>query len=90
MTHELELVCTDCFEDCGIITFIERNKVPGQCSFCGTPSTESSVALFADVVEHIRISLLQEYDNAGEWLFYESREGGFIGENWDTYEYCSR
>ncbi len=86
MIYELELVCSDCFEDCGIIAFIKKDSLTGQCSFCDATSDTVWVACFDEVVRHIETCLYQEYDDAANWLYHENSDGGYVGENWDTRE----
>ena len=86
MNFELELVCDGCFDDSGILAFIDKNSLTGQCSFCGANSSTARVAAFDQIVEHIETSLYQEFDDAANWLYHENSDGGYIGENFDTYE----
>ena len=86
MRYQAELVCSDCFEDSGIIDFIERNEVPGVCSFCDGISHNVSVAALDNVLDHIEECIYQEYDRAANHLPYDMAEGGYIGTCWDAYD----
>ena len=86
MQSESKFVCAECFEDLGIRDFIEQNAMSTRCSFCDVSQNDVAVASFYDVVEHIETSLFYEWDNADNWLGYESREGGYQGYWVDTEE----
>ncbi len=86
MSTKDKFVCADCFEDSGIRDFIKRNARNRRCSFCKGCTGDVVVASLQDVVEHIETSLLYEWDDANEWLLYESREGGYQGYCVDTEE----
>lgn len=79
-------VCADCFGDSGIRDFIQINAVDAQCSFCDGEPADASVALLDEVAEHIKTCLEYEYDDAANHFAYETREGGYIGETWVTWE----
>ena len=86
MATDYKHVCADCFEDAGIRDFIELNSMDARCKFCFSTQDSVAVASLHDVVEHIESSLLYEWDNADNWLPYESREGGYQGYWVDTEE----
>jgi len=77
-------VCVLCVNDEDLQETIRNNSVSKECSFCGRRSRVPIAADLSDVVEHIRASIESEYDLAADWLPYESAEGGYQGEYWDT------
>ena len=82
-----QLVCASCFQDPDIRNFIEKHKINNAvCSFCNEEPANDSVAFIEDVAEHIEICLYYEYDDAANHLAYETREGGYIGQTWTTWE----
>ena len=86
MSSQDKFVCADCFEDSGIRDFIKRNSKDTRCSFCRESEDAVEVALLQDVVKHMVTCILYEWDDANEWLPYESREGGYQGYYVDTEE----
>ena len=79
-------VCMECFEDQGIRSFIEARMLNENCSFCREIPQSTVVAKLQHVIEHMHECLLYEYDNADNWLVYESREGGYQGHWMNTAE----
>lgn len=79
-------VCTECIDDSGIRDFIDNNAIEAHCSFCDGKSNDSSVAFLDEVTKYMETCLMNEYDDAANHFGYEGREGGYIGETWDTYE----
>lgn len=86
MNQSDQFVCANCFEDPGIQNFIENHKINAVCSFCNEKPANGSVADIKDVAEHIETSIMYEYDDAANHLGWENKEGGYIGETWDTWE----
>lgn len=79
-------VCAYCFADSGIRDFIKGEVKSNTCDFCGCDSDEQIAAPLEEVRLHIRDSLLNEYDLAANKLPYEGKEGGYIGDTWQTEE----
>jgi hypothetical protein len=78
-------VCIDCFEDYGIRDFIEENHTGEPCDFCES-SGEFSCRL-EDVLAHIMMCIQTAWGHpANEGLPYETREGGWQGEVYDSWE----
>ena len=81
-------VCATCFDDEGLKNFVNAHADSTECSFCGATSNRDISAPLDDLVDHMRSCLAQDYndpDNAG--MVYETREGGYQGEVWDTYDF---
>ena len=75
-------VCSHCFEDKDLARVIGEFGDPPGCWFCG--ETDAPTAPLEDVSRHIRECLEQYFGLAVEQLPYESKEGGYLGEHWDT------
>ena len=85
--HQQELyVCEHCFADPGLAEFIRGNAIEESCSFCKFTTTEAKAAYMDDVSAHFIACLFQEYDLAVNQLGWESREGGWLGNFWDSEE----
>ena len=81
---DLEPVCSKCFSDDGIVQFITNfNGSPG-CSFCGY--NDAPTAPLNNLCDHMRDCLLKFFSFALDHLPYDTREGGFQAEHWNTYE----
>jgi hypothetical protein len=83
-------VCAACFGDDGLKNYVAAHADSRGCSFCGATSDHDIAAPLDALVGHMQTCLAQEYndpDNAG--MVYESAEGGYQGEVWDT-EYFLR
>jgi hypothetical protein len=81
-------VCADCFEDEGLKAFIKAHADATECSFCGAASDDDIAAHLEEVVDHIRSCLGDDYDNPDNaGMVYDSAEGGYQGEVWDTHEF---
>ncbi|HCF6599863.1 TPA: RES domain-containing protein [Pseudomonas aeruginosa] len=77
-------VCVRCVTDDGLISFIRKNSTKGTCSYC---DKNRHVADMNDVIEHIVTSLSLEWgEAANEGLAYETREGGWQGQVYGTWE----
>ena len=83
----MEFVCSDCFEDEGLCKFIECHAESTECSFCKAKDEQPIAADIDKVAEYFRMCVEKEYDDAADWLYYESAEGGYQGgDHWDSYE----
>lgn len=82
---EDKFVCADCFEDCGIKKFIEEHNTGQACSYCS--ETGNGSCSLEHALEHIMYCIRSEWGHpADEGLPYETREGGWQGEVFDTVE----
>ncbi len=79
-------VCKECFEDYALQQFIEENADHEECSFCGTENEEPIAAPLEEVARFIHTRLCHFYDDAAEWLRYETAEGGYQGTTYDTWD----
>jgi len=79
-------VCGECFEDECVKNFIAGNAVSRRCSYCDRESDQENCAEISDVAEFIQDGLESEFDYAVNCLPFESREGGYQGVTYETYE----
>jgi hypothetical protein len=80
-------VCSRCFDDIDISNFIESGADSKECDFCGRKSRTRAIAAPLDaVVEFMAEAINREYDRAVNALSYESAEGGYQGEHFDSRE----
>jgi len=80
-------VCARCFNDGYIQEFIESTVDSPNCDFCGRKSRVKNIAAPLDgVVDFILEAVDREYDRAVNALGWESAEGGYLGEHWDSYD----
>ncbi len=87
MTDQRRFVCGECFQDKALKDFCESYAVSRECSFCNAKSNRPIAAPVIDVIEHINRCIHQHYDNPDNaGLAYESREGGYQGTTYDSWE----
>jgi hypothetical protein len=79
-------VCSHCFTDPGLKAFVEGEAVSTECNFCGEVAGEPIAAPVEAVGEYINDQIKREYDDAANWLPYESAEGGWQGKTWNRWE----
>ena len=79
-------VCSRCFDDPHIRDFIEWNAVSEECSFCEGKTGAPIAAELSEVAKFILEKIETEYDDATNWLPWESAEGGWQGTTYDTGE----
>ena len=77
-----QAVCSRCFEDKDIADFIAKFGGPPGCSFCA--QADAPTAPLEDVTRHMRECLERFFGFAHDQLPYNSEEGGYLGEHWDT------
>lgn len=80
-------VCNNCFEEDGINNFIKEHQTSTTCSFCEGYDEDVIASKLELVLEHILNSIHYEWgDPNNEGLPYETREGGWQGEVYDTWD----
>lgn len=84
-------VCHRHIEDRGIEEYIKRNSVTGKCNYCleddlFDEEDANEVIPLVELVSHIVDCLRMEYDEPANWLAFETAEGGYQGEVYDTDE----
>jgi len=81
-------VCADCFEDEGLKNYVSAHASSLKCAFCGARSKHDTAAPLDEVVDHMRSCLAKDYNNPDDaGMVYETAEGGYQGEVWDTREF---
>lgn len=79
------LVCENCFEDGALQEYILSNGTDGKCSFCEEFAKPVTCELF-EVLSVILQGISTEWGHpANEGLAYETREGGWQGKVYDTW-----
>ena len=76
-------VCTNHIQDATLNAFIRKNGEKGECDYC-KDGIEKKVIDISELGEHIEQSLYQLYDDAANWLGYDSAEGGYQGSTYDA------
>lgn len=79
-------VCADCFTGEPLRRLIRDNACETSCSFCNATASSPIAAPLHGVVEYLNDCLLNHYDDPANWLPYETAEGGYQGETFDTWE----
>jgi len=78
-----KIVCKNCIGDAFLKTIIEDNHFKDVCDYCG--SNESVIEL-EELMSHIMNGINMSYSKAIDELSYDSGEGGYQGNTWDTYD----
>lgn len=76
-------VCTKHFQDPTLYNRVKRYGQLGECDYCNDEK-ERRVMEISDLGEFMQQCLFQQYDDAANWLPYESAEGGYQGTVYDT------
>ena len=80
MWSEERSVCVHCFEEPGLVEFIESKAVSRQCSFCPSKGGSPIAAPIDDVSDHFLECLFTEYSLAEDELGWIGSEG-WIGRS---------
>lgn len=82
-----KMVCSNHFADYAVISFIEQNGSKVPCSYCKTKYQSHYVVSMDDLLNYLNSGIQFFYDDAANaGLPYESAEGGYQGEHFDTYD----
>lgn len=79
-------ICTDCVTNPALKEIVEENLEVEKCDHCGRTADEPIAADTDHVMEQIGESFASAYADPIEELPYESREGGYQGNWFDTWE----
>ncbi len=78
-------LCSDCVDDYALKEYIESNGNEGFCDYCENEDT--NVVSFDDFMEFFLEGIDSEWDQPGNWMGYDGREGGWQGadvyDGWD-------
>lgn len=80
-----KFVCKKHIDDKAIARHIKSNGAIGTCDYCKDAKSRIVLSL-EDLADFIERSLYFLYDDAVEWLPYETAEGGYQGTTYDTME----
>ncbi len=81
----IKQVCSRHFEDKTLHNYVTRHGELGECDYCND-GKERKVVDISDLGEFMQDCLFQVYDDAANWLPYDSREGGYQGVTYETRE----
>lgn len=76
-------VCDRHFRDSGIKQFIRSNRDNGFCDYC---QRDLMVVSLEDLMEFLMISIGTFYQDAANFMSFNSREGGYLGETYTVNE----
>jgi len=80
-------VCSNHFDDEAIVSFIEEVGSKISCSYCKPKYQSESVISFDELMRFLCRGIYYFYDDAANaGLAYETAEGGYQGEHYDTYD----
>jgi hypothetical protein len=79
-------VCLNCVNDYALKKFIETNAVCCVCDYCKRQNTQPFASKISSFLEEILDGIKYEWLDPNDILPYESKEGGWIGEVYDTYD----
>lgn len=80
----IERVCSACFDDDDLRSWIRDESGPRGCDACG--KFDSPTCEFSKLCQYIQSCLEKYWGFAVEQLPYESTEGGYQGTTWNTDE----
>lgn len=76
-------VCSNHIDDYAIREFIKKSDAKEKCSYC---NKKRKVVSFRDLMEEILFGVRFQYEDAANWMSYDSREGGYLGNTYTNYE----
>ena len=79
-----KFVCADCFTDSALQHVVREAVESEVCSFCEATSDSEIAAPLEAVMKHIGLCLLQLYENAADGMGFDSAEGGYQGQTFDS------
>lgn len=78
-----KIICKSCIGDKYLRKIITDANNIDECDYCGVTT---NVLPLEELMEHIMSGIFCEYEYAVDCLPYDSREGGYQGNTWDTYD----
>jgi hypothetical protein len=76
-------VCSTHFEDYAIINFIAAKSQQGYCNYC---NRRTKVVSFGPLMFFLMKGIMNFYEDAGEFMSYDSSEGGYQGDTYTPWE----
>lgn len=78
-------VCGRCFGDSGMVAYCNNYAERRKCDFCDRRGRVPIAAPLRDALRHVRECVFRHYDDpANAGLAWESAEGGYQGQTYDT------
>ncbi|CUJ42726.1 HEPN-associated N-terminal domain-containing protein [Achromobacter aegrifaciens] len=77
-------VCAACFDDKDLRSWIRAHNGPRGCWACA--QRDAPTAPLDNIQTRILECAQRYYGRAVDQMYYNSREGGYIGEHWDSYD----
>jgi HEPN/RES N-terminal domain 1/RES domain len=81
-----DAICVECFDDPGIVRFIEDHLQSKTCSLCGQTSGENIAAPADEVLQFFLEKIYEHYEDANESAPYDGGEGGFQVHTYSMYD----
>lgn len=80
-------ICYRCITEPYLRALARNEPTEYGCSFCGRSSRKAPNSVpFNNIMKVIADAVWQYYDHAGNCLGYDSREGGYQGSTYDSYD----
>jgi hypothetical protein len=76
-------LCIKHIDDSAIKTFIRKNYNIGYCDYC---EKEVKVVSLESLLEFMMLGISNFYEDAGNFMSYNGREGGYLGDTFDPNE----
>ena len=76
-------VCSKHIEDYAIKNFIKSKGSKGNCSYC---SDFRSIVTLKELMEFLMKGINKHFEDAAEYMSYDSSEGGYLGKTIDKYD----
>ena len=92
---EDKFYCLNCLDDDGLIKFFNGSYAPkqmGECSYCNVEFDENDDPIEIELIAVTELQILlrqflgHSYSNAVDELSYNNKEGGYLGETYDSYD----
>jgi hypothetical protein len=79
-------VCVNCFDDYALKNFIKLSATHKICSYCNKKYKTNKCVKLEDIITYILECIMTEWEDPAESFPYESKEGGYQGNTYDTYD----
>jgi hypothetical protein len=76
-------VCSKHIDDYAIKDFIKSSNRKGKCSYC---TKNGKIVSLKELMELVMSGINFIYEDAANWMSYNTREGGYLGRTYDNYE----
>ena len=72
-------VCSRHISDYAVRNFIKGSEQKGKCSYC---DKKGKIVTFLELMKLIMFGIDLMYEDAANWMSYDSREGGYLGKTY--------